>query len=119
MEDENLYKHKYLKYKHKYLELSKIKKNIMTGGKEKPTMYLFKADWCGHCNHFMGTWDKLQKNMKNEINFVTYDSDKHSNELKQWNIQGFPTIYLKKGNQAIEYTGEREINSLVDFIKSS
>ena len=111
------YYSKYLKYKEKYLE---IKKNntLMSGGGNKPTLYLFKADWCGHCNNFKSTWVDLKKSMKNNVNFVTYDADKHSNQIQQWNVQGFPTLILQKNDKAIEYTGSRDLNSLSEFIKN-
>ena len=107
------YTNKYLKYKNKYLKLKSQKE--MHGGSDK-TLYLFKADWCGHCNNFKPVWNELQKTEK--IKFVTYDADQDSKEIKSFQVQGFPTLILKKGNEAIEYSGSRDINSLKEFIKS-
>jgi thiol-disulfide isomerase/thioredoxin len=112
---------KYLKYKNKYLELKKVynaKKLNMTGGSAiKNKLYLFKADWCGHCKHFKPTWEKLQKEMKDQVEFITYDADTHKKEIQQYAIQGFPTLVLKTDNKAIEYNGERDIESLKEFIQ--
>jgi thiol-disulfide isomerase/thioredoxin len=113
------YREKYLKYKSKYLQLKASLKE-MEGGKNledtDKTLYLFKAEWCGHCVNFKPVWNELQKTEK--INFVTYDADTHKDEIKNFKIEGFPTLILKKGNEAIEYSGGRDVNSLKDFIKS-
>lgn len=114
------YEAKYLKYKEKYLTLKsqlKAKQMVQSGGKSNDNkLYLFKAEWCGHCKQFKSTWDKLQKEMANKIEFVTYDADTHKNEITEFGIQGFPTLVLKTGNKAIEYNGQRDIDSLKDFI---
>lgn len=121
---------KYLKYKIKYHQL-KQQINEQTGGKmkdadfyynqkkindNKPTIYLFKASWCGHCKAFRENWNALANKFGNKVNFVLYDSDKNEKEIKQWRVQGFPTIIYRKGASATEFNGDRDMNSLVNFI---
>jgi thiol-disulfide isomerase/thioredoxin len=116
----NNYNQKYLKYKSKYLKLkSEGTKFNMKGGADNTdnTMYLFKAEWCGHCKRFKSTWADLQKDMGNKIKFITYDSDANKEEIKRYNIEGYPTLILKTQDKAIEYVGSRDIDSLKDFIK--
>ena len=110
------YRAKYIKYKTKYTKLQN--KLSQTGGtnKQKNTIYLFKAVWCGHCKAFMPTWEKLQKEMGKKVNFVTYDSDANSEEIKKYGIEGFPTIILQTHDKAVEYVGPRDENSLIEFI---
>ena len=122
----------YLKYKTKYtnlkcaLENSTEKKNDVKmvsvfqngGADEKKDVMLFKAEWCGHCVGFKGHWNKLQKDHKKDFNFITYDSDKNKKEMEAWGIQGFPTIIVKKGDEAMEYVGPNEYNSVLEFIKN-
>jgi len=112
------YHDKYLKYKAKYLKLKSLEqKIIMKGGSgNTPTLYLFKAEWCQHCVAFKPTWAKLQESLKNKIQFVTYDADKNSKEVKEYKIDGFPTMILKTNDKAIEYVGPRDKNSIVEFI---
>lgn len=111
------YTKKYLKYKAKYIELkSKLQISNMSGGGNKPTIYLFKADWCPHCTKFIPIWEMLKKNLAHKINFVTYDSEKHAEEIKNYKISGFPTIILIVNNKAVEYEGPRDENSVNDFI---
>jgi thiol-disulfide isomerase/thioredoxin len=113
------YQSKYLKYKNKYIDLKNKQSHVQQGGNanSKPTVYLFKAEWCGHCQTFKPTWDGLQEKYRNKYHFITYDSDKNSREIKEWNVGGFPTIYFKNGNNATEYNGPRDVNSLVKFFE--
>ena len=116
------YKLKYEKYKTKYLELrNKLNLNQNGGSNEKSELYLFKAEWCGHCRNFKDEWKKLKKNsdLKNKVNFITMDSEINKKEIVDWNINGFPTIILKKGDTAIEYNGERSVSAIEDFINKN
>ena len=119
---------KYLKYKNKYL-LEKSKKMIGGGdikgpddpGPNEPPqnqLMLFKADWCGHCQDFKSTWEEIKKNSDMNISFQEFDADKNKNEMKKYEIAGFPTLLLKTKNNVIEYNGNRDIASIKDFINS-
>jgi len=111
------YKLKYIKYKNKYLTLKNKQFTQMGGANEKPELYLFKANWCGHCKHFKPTWEELgNSNLKNKINFITFDSDANKNEIQANNITGFPTIMLKFKNKSIEYAGPRTTNAIEKFV---
>lgn len=113
------YHDKYLKYKAKYLKLKSLEqKIIMKGGSNNtPTLYLFKAEWCPHCVAFKPVWKDLQEGLKNKMQFVAYDADKDSKEVKEFKIDGFPTLILKTNNKAIEYVGPRDKTSIEEFIK--
>lgn len=116
------YKLKYEKYKAKYTALkNKLSINQNGGSSKKPELYLFKADWCGHCKNFKTHWNSLQHNttLKNKIKFVTVDSNEDANEIKQWKIQGYPTIILKNGSNAMEYNGERTSDKIIEFINDN
>jgi thioredoxin-like negative regulator of GroEL len=93
------------------------KNNMMGGSINKNKLYLFKAEWCGHCKNFKSTWEKLQKEMNGHVDFVTYDADTHKKEINDFDIQGFPTLILKTNNKTIEFNGERDIDSLKEFIQ--
>ncbi len=113
------YQSKYLKYKNKYIALkNSLKLNQQKGGESvKPDVYLFKAEWCGHCQHFKPAWEALQNKYRTKYNFITYDSDKNGKEIKEWKVEGFPTIYFKNGDTATEYNGPRDVDSLVKFFE--
>ena len=117
------YLQKYQKYKLKYLNIKLLHENNnnQIGGNNKKELYLFKAEWCGHCRSFKEDWNKLQNNndLKNKISFITMDSDLNQKEIKEWNIEGFPTIILKSGENAIEYNGKRNLDNIIDFINDN
>jgi protein disulfide-isomerase A6 len=116
------YKLKYEKYKFKYLELKNMLALNQNGGTlNKPELYLFKAEWCGHCRNFKPAWEKLinNNNLKEKVNFITIDSDIDATKINEWNISSFPTIILKKDNKAIEYSGDRTLHALQNFINDN
>lgn len=115
------YHEKYLKYKAKYLSLKNkekgMKKFIMSGGaKQMNTLYLFKAEWCGHCKAFKPIWEKLKNHYNGKVNFVTFDSEKNKKEIAEYKIDGFPTLILKTGDKAVEYVGPRTEQDIKEFI---
>ena len=114
------YNTKYLNYKSKYLKLKSImeKNNIMSGGalSSNNKICLFKAEWCPHCVNFKSTWKELERENKDKIKFVTYDSEKNSEEIKKFNIKGYPTIIITVKNKSIEYIGPRDKLSINEFI---
>ncbi len=126
------YKNKYLKYKQKYLKKKLALKNagidttlynnanLYGGNTNPPTLYLFKADWCGHCVAFKDKWNELNndKLLNNKIKFVEYDADKNTTEITAHNIQGFPTLLLNVNNKKIEYNGKRELSEIKSFINN-
>ena len=96
------------------------KNNQLGGGKShKSDVYLFKADWCGHCKGFKSTWDKLKKELSSKYTFITLDADADKDKISSWNIQGFPTIIKKSGVNATEYVGQRDEQSVREFIQSN
>jgi protein disulfide-isomerase-like protein len=115
---EEFYKAKYLIYKKKYLDLKKLESKLqMKGGSDKPSLVLFKADWCGHCNNFKPVWNNLKTNYKN-INYQEFDADKDKQVMKTFKISGYPTLMFKKGGKMIEYKGMRDKESILSFIES-
>lgn len=125
MTDE-FYYNKYLKYKTKYLNLNSIIPNKQLGGhsqNNQTEIYLFKADWCGHCRNFISTWDALSNDLGDKYNFNTIDVDNKENKkiLKKYEkyIQGYPTIIKKSGDTINLFNGERNANNVREFITES
>jgi len=109
------YQEKYLVYKNKYL---KLKNTVQKGGNDKIDLILFKTNWCGHCKNFSPVWNNLQKMYESKYNFITYDGDENKKELKSYNVQGFPTLYIKKNNELEEYMGPRDIDTMNTFLNN-
>lgn len=113
------YLNKYIKYKTKYFNLKAGLVNTQIGGlHDMADVMLFKAEWCGHCKQFKPTWDKLQSVFNKKFNFITYDSDKDTDMLKKYNIDGFPTIIIKNGSDLMPYEGGRDIETLTDYLNN-
>jgi len=114
MED---YSQKYLKYKAKYINLKNKSRKSMSGG-GNINVILFKADWCGHCKSFKPTWEAVSKHYKEKYNFITYDADKNLDKLKEYKVDSFPTILLKKDSDLIPYNGDRSFEDFNSFLES-
>jgi thiol-disulfide isomerase/thioredoxin len=115
---------KYLKYKEKYLRLKtrcdsrKVKMpNILMGGgstKEKEVLF-FSMDGCPHCENFKPEWDKLKQKYKNKYDLREINANDKENE--SWKINSFPTIIVKKGNEAMEHMGKNDFITVSKFIE--
>ena len=92
-------------------------KNKYEDYKKKPILMLFHADWCGHCHHFMPTFEKLRHEYVNKdlLNVVKI-SDKNKELVSEYQIGGYPTIKLFDGKQFHEYNGGRDINNIRDYV---
>jgi protein disulfide-isomerase A1 len=115
------YQYKYNKYKTKYLNTQTNLNNQTGGGDDKHQIYLFKAEWCGHCNRFKPEWKKLQnnKNLQSKYEFITVDSNKDPTIVNEWKIDGFPTIMIKKGTDAVEYQGKNNADAIIEFLNKN
>ena len=81
----------------KYDRGRSLDKALKTG---KPIIVFFYTDWCGYCQKFAPTFDKITKgiSIKNEfaIAYVNCDSEENQKYMQEYEIQGFPTVYVIK-----------------------
>jgi len=79
-----------------------------------PTIILFYGDWCGHCRQFKPIWEAFNKVVdKKYLNIIKTDKDEH---LDMFNVNGVPSIKYIDGENITEYTGGRDVYSLVSFV---
>ena len=129
---------KYLKYKNKYLKLKRELENNQSGGRCLNNNYdsydllgqvggsgddeimLFKAEWCGHCQNFKNDWEELQndKDLKSKYAFKTFDSDNDKEKIEEYKIKGFPTLFVRKNNKTVEYSGPMNKLNIEFFISN-
>jgi protein disulfide isomerase family A protein 3 len=73
---------------------------------------------CGHCTKFKPTYSKLAQHYAGQSNLVLGQMDATANDIPPgFEVTGFPTIYfVPTNNQPVKYTGNRELDDLIDFI---
>ena len=95
-------------------------------------LYLFSVDWCPFSKKVKPIWKKLKKTFQNKqinhsiLKFKEVDGDKDSKTLENFEnkflngkkVEGYPSIYLVKNNQVIEYEAKPSIDTLTEFINS-
>jgi len=105
---------------------------VSTEEVEGAYMYLFTVDWCPYSKKTKPVWNKFKKKLNNnlingiKLNFVEIDGEKNTKELEKFEerylggkkIEGYPTIYLVKSNQVIEYEAKPDVNTLTEFVNS-
>ena len=81
---------------------------------------LCKADWCGHCKHFIPIWTQLEKGFGNNFNFIIYDSGTNSKDISNLpvKITGFPTILFRNNNKIVIYNKGRDYNTIAGILSS-
>jgi thiol-disulfide isomerase/thioredoxin len=81
-----------------------------------------KADWCGHCKQAAPEFAKLMAasplTLKDgsKVTVKVLDADQNKDEIKQYNIRGYPTILIGDGANMTEYPGPRTYDGLVEFL---
>jgi len=98
---------------------------------KKATMYFFYADWCPHSKKSKPIFEEVKKQYDGKpingvvINFKLINGEKAEKQVnsfeKQHSIQvdGYPSIYLVKGTQIIEYDANPTAPSLTEFLNTA
>ncbi len=83
------------------------------------TLYLFYADWCGHCKSFKPEWTKVENKLA-DSHLITKKINGDSNQkedlelIKKYNVQGFPTIIFSlPDDTSFMYNGARTSDDLL------
>ena len=98
------------------------------------TLYFFSVDWCPYSKKAKPIWRKIKKAFDGkQINNITLnlkeiDGEKQETDLENFEneylvpndkkIDGYPSIWMVKGDQVIEYYAKPDVNSLTEFINS-
>ena len=97
-------------------------------------IFLFYVDWCPYSKKAKPIWEQIKAKFNNkEINnvmlhFNEVDGEKEEKALENFEkeylspndkkIDGYPSIWLVKGDQVIEFDAKPDINSLTEFINA-
>ena len=88
-------------------------------------IYYFFTEWCPYCKKARPIWDNLKEQYNNKpfngktLNFKEVDCEKNEKLADQFNIEGYPTIKLVKGNQVVDYDAKPDAESLKEFLQTS
>ncbi|KAK9449854.1 thioredoxin-like domain-containing protein [Limtongia smithiae] len=91
----------------------------------KDVLVEFYATWCGHCKKLAPTYEELgeifwnDEELKSKVSIAKIDTP--NNDVPD-EVRGFPTIKLYPAGDkenAIEYEGDRTLQSLSDFIRDN
>uniref|UniRef100_A0A6C0HHW6 Thioredoxin domain-containing protein n=1 Tax=viral metagenome TaxID=1070528 RepID=A0A6C0HHW6_9ZZZZ len=88
-------------------------------------LYYFYTTWCPHCKKSMPIWQALKSDIGDtkfkgyRINFLEVDCDKDKALADKFNVQGYPTILMVKGNSVISYDAKPSKDTLIEFLNSS
>jgi len=87
----------------------------------KDAMLEFYAPWCGHCQALKPTYKLLGAKVKGVDSIVVGAMDATANSPPDgYDVSGYPTIIFKKASGAtMPYDGERDVDSMVEFIKEN
>ena len=73
----------------------------------------------------MPVWNDLKSEIGDNkfkgynINFLEVDCDQDKETADKYDVKGYPTIKLVKGNQVIEYDAKPNKDTLLEFLNSS
>lgn len=87
-----------------------------------PSVVICKADWCGHCKKAAPEFKKLAAESPITLSNGTratvkiLDADQDKEEIKKYNVRGYPSILVLSGSEIIDYPGERTYEGVVEFL---
>jgi len=120
-----------------YSDFFRVRKNAQlsdipnAAGRDGSVVILFFfADWCPHCTKARGPWNDFVASYDGKtINNIAISCEefdcsdsatstpKTKNAIQRYNIEGFPTIKMLKGDQVIDFDAQISAFSLKKFVQ--
>lgn len=100
-----------------------IRYNMNEGFQNSPiSVVICKAEWCGHCKQAAPEFNKLAAaspislSKGRSATVTVLDADQDKEEVKKYNVRGYPTILIIDGANTKEYPGERTYDGVLEFL---
>ena len=82
---------------------------------KKPVLKLFYTNWCGWSQKFLPVWKQLEGKLPVKMEKI----DCEKNPEKCEGVAGFPFIVLERGNDRVNYNGNRTAKDIQIFVKNN
>lgn len=113
----------------------KLKKKTQTmreklnQNKNKPIYGRIHAKWCGHCTSMREDWEALRKKTENDMTCIDIEEKHVPKKIPRFNKlvhpnpelkppSGYPYIFRVVNNQLEEHSGNRDIDTLYNWLHS-
>jgi len=88
---------------------------------ERVKLGVYYTDWCGYSKQFL---NELENGLGDDIHqngadIVLVDCEKNKDVCNAMGVEGFPTLILHTSNGNINYDGERNSSSIIEFIRNN
>ena len=70
--------------------------------------HYYYMDGCGHCKDFSPIWDEFTKSYKGKVKFQKINMKDAEEDLKKYDIDGFPTVVIIDNNNLQSATSNYE-----------
>lgn len=82
-------------------------------------MVEFYAPWCPSCQHFQSVWKEFSDSMQGkDLNVSAIDISKYPSLSGRFAISYLPTIYYVRNGFFRQFTGERSLTGLKNYIEN-
>lgn len=89
----------------------------------KDVLVEFYAPWCGHCKALAPKYAEVAEKLKRSKNLLVAKIDASQNDVpsSKFELQGFPTLYLKPASDSrkgpARFEGAREVQDIIAFVR--